>query len=59
MVQPEYVAVTVSSDPSGAFDAVHDPVPAVSEAVHRSVFPTVKATVPAGAVNNEPTTVAE
>ena len=49
---PEYVAVTVSSEPSGAFDAVHDAVSAVSGAVHRSVFPMVKATEPNGEVNN-------
>ena len=57
---PEYVAVTVSTEPSGAFDAVHDPFPAVSEVtVHRSVLPMVKATEPNGDANEEPETVAE
>ena len=38
---------------------MHDAVSAVSGAVHRSVFPMVKATEPKGDVNNEPETVAE
>jgi hypothetical protein len=41
------VAVTVS-EPNGAFDAEHVPVPPARVAVHRVVAPTVKATVPEG-----------
>jgi hypothetical protein len=56
---PEYVAVTVSGLPKGAFDAAQLPAPAVSDVmVHRVVVPTLKVTVPVG-VPPEEVTVTE
>jgi hypothetical protein len=47
LVSPEYAPVTASV-PAGAVLAVHEPDPALKEAVQSEVLPTVNVTVPVG-----------
>jgi hypothetical protein len=53
-VSPLYVAVIVS-DPAGAFDALHDPLPKASVIEHSGCAPTVTATLPVGVPPDEDT----